>query len=44
MKNFLLIIAALFWTYNGSAQPSDFKNVWEHAPLHVPNDHRQMPH
>ncbi|MEY8722775.1 DUF5703 domain-containing protein [Bacteroides stercorirosoris] len=38
MKNFLLIIAALFWTYNGSAQPSDFKNVWEHAPLHVPNE------
>ena len=38
MKNFLLIIAALFWVYNGYAQPSDFKNVWEHAPLHVPNE------
>lgn len=38
MKNLLLTIATLFWAYSGYAQPSDFKNVWQTVPLHIPNE------
>lgn len=38
MKSILLIFATLLWVYEGYAQPSDFMNVWERAPLHIPNE------
>ena len=38
MKNFLLIIGMLLCVYEGFGQPIGYMNVWERAPLHIPNE------
>lgn len=38
MKNFLLIIGMLLCAYEGFGQPIGYMNVWERAPLHIPNE------
>lgn len=38
MRNILFVIGMLFGVFGLQAQPTSYMNVWEKAPLHIPNE------